>query len=102
MAVLERRMIDIAANIDGRGGEETLKATDVLCKLASQILSCQSELDSVRKDKEAVSQFLDQLQDVIRQHIDNSKNHEVKKGLIELVGSLESKIGGLLSNGSSL
>jgi hypothetical protein len=49
-----------------------------------------------------VSQFLDQLQDVIRQHIDNSKNHEVKKGLIELVGSLESKIGGLLSNGSSL
>jgi hypothetical protein len=102
MAVLERRMIDIAANIDGRGGEETLKATDVLCKLASQILSCQSELDSVRKDREAVSQFLDQLQDVIRQHIDNSKNHEVKKGLIELVGSLESKIGGLLSNGSSL
>lgn len=102
MAVLERRMIDIAANIDGRGGEETLKATDVLCKLASQILSCQSELDSVRKDKEAISQFLDQLQDVIRHHIDNSKNHEVKKGLIELVGSLESKIGGLLSNGSSL
>lgn len=102
LAILERRMIDIAARIDGKGGDETLKATETLVKLAGQIITYQNELDSAKKDKDGVMVFVDQMQNVIKQHIENSKNHEVKKGLIELVGSLEEKIGGLISNGTPI
>lgn len=102
LAILERRMIDIAANVDGRGGEDTLKATDTLCKLASQIVTYQNELDSTKKDKEAVSHFMEQMHRVIKQHVDSSKSTEVKRGLIELVTSLEEQIGGLLPNGQTI
>lgn len=102
LAILERRMIDIAANIDGRGSDDTLKATETICKIASQIVTYQTELDSAKKDKEAVAHFMDQMQRIIRQHVEGTKSNEVKKGLIELVTSLEEQIGGLLPNGQTI
>jgi hypothetical protein len=102
LAILERRMIDIAANIDGRGSDDTLKATETICKIASQIVTYQTELDNAKKDKEAVAHFMDQMQRIIRQHVEDSKSNEVKKGLIELVTSLEEQIGGLLPNGQTI
>ena len=102
LAILERRMIDIAANIDGRGSEDTLKATETICKIASQIITYQTELDNAKKDKDGINHFMDQMQRIIRQHVEGSKSSEVKKGLIELVTSLEEQIGGLLPNGQKI
>ena len=102
LAILERRMIDIAANIDGKGSDDTLKATETICKIASQIVTYQNELDNAKKDREAIGHFMGQMQRIIKQHVEDSKSSEVKKGLIELVTSLEQQIGGLLPNGQTI
>jgi intracellular sulfur oxidation DsrE/DsrF family protein len=102
MAVLERRMIDIAAYVDGRGTEDTLKPTETLCKIASQIMACQNELESARMHKEGMAHFVEQVKSVIKNHVETSKNNEVKRGFIDLVSSLEKQIGGILPNGQTI
>jgi hypothetical protein len=102
LAILERRMIDIAAQIDGSGTQDTLKATDMLCKLATQILVLQNDLDSRRKHKDSVSHFFSQFQNLVKTHIDNTKNGEVKREIIDLINSIETQIGGMLPDGTSV
>jgi len=102
LAILERRMIDIAAQVDGSGTEDTLKATDMLCKLANQILVLQNDLDGRRKHKDSVSHFFGQFQALVKTHIENTKNGEVKREIVDLVNSIENQIGGLLPNGTSI
>jgi len=102
LAILERRMIDIAAQIDGSGTEDTLRATEMLCKLATQILVLQNDLDSRRKHKDSVTHFFSQFQSLVKAHIANAKNGDVKREIIDLVNSIETQIGGLLPDGTSI
>lgn len=99
MHMLERRMIQLAAMIDGRDDSESIKITETIVKLASQMLSMQQQVDEYKKAAEPVKVVIEKIQQIVQVQLSTTPSQEVRKVLMNMVDVLEHDLGGLIQNG---
>jgi len=99
LAILEKRIFQIAASIDDRTDVESIKTTETLAKLVDQAAKIQFQLDEENMRVEPAKVVIRKLQEIIEIRVKTSKSVELKNTLIDLVSDLQGNIGGLLDNG---
>jgi hypothetical protein len=99
LAILEKRIFQIAASIDDRTDVESIKTTETLAKLVDQAAKIQFQLDEENMRVEPAKVVIRKLQEIIEIRVKTSKSAELKNTLIDLVSDLQGNIGGLLENG---
>ena len=99
LAILEKRIFQIAASIDDRTDVESIKTTETLAKLVDQAAKIQFQLDEENMRVEPAKVVIRKLQEIIEIRVKTSKSVELKNTLIDLVSDLQGNIGGLLENG---
>jgi hypothetical protein len=99
LAILEKRIFQIAAFVDDRTDIESIKTTETLAKLVDQASKIQSQLDEENMRVEPAKVVIKKLQEIIEIRVKTSKSAELKNTLIDLVSDLKGNIGGLLENG---
>jgi hypothetical protein len=99
LAILEKRIFQIAAFVDDRTDIESIKTTETLAKLVDQASKIQSQLDEENMRVEPAKVVIKKLQEIIEIRVKTSKSAELKNTLIDLVSDLQGNIGGLLENG---
>lgn len=98
LAIIEKRIFQLAASIDERSDGESIRITDTLSKLLDQAVNIQSEIDEEIKRVEPAKVVIRKLQEIIEIRVKTSKSQELKNTLIDLVSDLQGNIGGLLEN----
>lgn len=101
MAMLERRVMQLAAVADGRDDGESLKISDTIVKLISTILSIQQQVDDYRKTTEPVKIVIEKIQQIVQVQLSATPSQEVRKVLMNVVDVLEHDLGGLIENGQN-
>ena len=99
LAILEKRIFQIAASIDDRTDVESIKTTETLAKLVDQAAKIQFQLDEENMRVEPAKVVIRKLQEIIEIRVKTSKSVELKNTLIDLVSDLQGNIGGLMDNG---
>lgn len=99
LAIIEKRMFQIAAATDDRIDAEAIKMTEMLNKLIDQASALQSQIDEEHSRIEPARIVIKKLQEIVEIRVKTSKSIELKNSLIELVTDLQDNIGGLLENG---
>ena len=95
LAILEKRIFQIAASIDDRTDVESIKTTETLAKLVDQAAKIQFQLDEENMRVEPAKVVIRKLQEIIEIRVKTSKSVELKNTLIDLVSDLQGNIGGL-------
>lgn len=99
MSILEKRIIEIAAEQDGDTGESGRKMSDTLVKLVQQLMSCQQSLDEHKQIMEPVNLIVARLQNIVKEEINSNSGSDVRKALINVVSSLEKDVHEIIKNG---
>lgn len=99
LAIIEKRIFQLAASMDDRSDLESMKITEILSKLVDQAANLQSQIDEENKRVEPAKVVIRKLQEIIEIRVKTSKSPELKNTLIDLVSDLQGNIGGLLENG---
>lgn len=99
MCILERRIIQLAAMVDGREDSESIKMTETIAKLASGVLSMQQKVDEYKKASEPVKVVIERIQQIVQVQLSSTPSQEVRKVLMNMVDVLEHDLGGLIENG---
>lgn len=99
MCILERRVVQLAAMVDGRDDSESIKMTETIAKLASGILSMQQKVDEYKKASEPVKVVIERIQQIVQVQLSSTPSQEVRKVLMNMVDVLEHDLGGLIENG---
>jgi|688.fasta_scaffold160509_3 hypothetical protein len=99
MSILEKRIIEIAAEQDGNSDDSGRKMADTMVKLIQQLLSCQSALDEHKQLMEPVKLIVSRLQAIVKEEIQTHSGKDVKSALINVVSSLEKDVHEIMKNG---
>lgn len=99
MSILEKRIIEIAAEQDGNSDESGRKMADTMVKLIQQLLSCQSALDEHKQLMEPVKLIVCRLQAIVKEQIQTHSGKDVRSALINVVSSLEKDVHEIMKNG---
>jgi hypothetical protein len=99
IAIMERRIIQIASMADGRDDAESMKMTETMVKLTSTLLSMQQQADDYRKNTEPVKIIIEKIQQIVQVQLSSTPSQEVRKVLMNVVDVLENDLGGIIENG---
>lgn len=99
LTMLEKRIFQIASNLDGKNDSEGIRNTDTLARIILQASSLQDKLDEEHNKMEPAKIVIKKLQEIIEIKVKSNRNPEFKNELIELVSDLQGNIGGLLGDG---
>jgi len=99
MSILEKRIIEIAAEQDGNSDDSGRKMADTMVKLIQQLLSCQSALDDHKQLMEPVKLIVSRLQTIVKEEIQTNSGKDVRSALINVVSSLEKDVHEIMKNG---
>lgn len=99
MSILEKRILEIAAEQDGDTSELGRKMSDTMVKLVQQLISCQQVLDEHKQVMEPVKLIISRLQSIVKEEISSNNGNDVRKALINVVSSLEKDVHEIMKNG---
>jgi hypothetical protein len=98
LAIIEKRIFELAAVSDQKIDSESVKITDTIAKLITQASDIQSKIDEEHKKLEPAKIILKKLKEIVEIKVKSSKTQDVKNVLVELVSDLQESLGGLLEN----
>ena len=99
LAIIEKRMFQIASHIDDMVDNDSIKSTEMVSKLIEQAFSIQKQIDEEAQRLDPARVVIQKLQEIIEIRVKTSQSVEMKNTLISLVSDLQGNIGGILEDG---
>ena len=96
IAILDREMVNIAAESDDLPIDERRKNAETVKKIADTLLVYETKLQEFEKKLEPVQIVLNQLQIIVKDEIKNIGSEETKRALVSVLERLDESVGELV------
>ena len=99
MSILEKRIVELAAEQDGNTDDSGRKMSETMVKLIQQLLACQQTADDYKQLLEPVKLIIARLQNIVKEEVQTNSGMDVRKALMNVVSSLEKDVHEIMKNG---
>ena len=99
MSILEKRIVELAAEQDGNTDDSGRKMSETMVKLIQQLLVCQQTADDYKQLLEPVKLIIARLQNIVKEEVQTNSGMDVRKALMNVVSSLEKDVHEIMKNG---
>jgi len=92
IGMLEKEMVNIAAETNGKNLDEQRKSADTMKKMCDTIMAVEDKIAEMDKTLEPAEIVVTRISDIISNEIKSSNNNEVKRALVDIMKKLSESV----------